>query len=132
MSVDRQSGLINKVAATSAEVTDAGGVSHGCPRGGAVFGDKGYCVDPAKTTLKRRGCHNATIKKNNLKGKDRHKDRWFSAMRSPDERVFAPRNKRVRSRGLEKVPFQVGIRALTFNLKRVIALGMPKIDWLPA
>ena len=60
VSVDMQSGLINKVAATSAEVTDAEGLSNVCPTGGAVFGDKGYCVDPAKTTLKLKGCHNAT------------------------------------------------------------------------
>ena len=132
VSVDMQSGLINKVAATSAEVTDADGLSHVCPKGGAVFADKGYCVDPARTTLKRRGCHNATIKKNNMKGKDRHKDRWLSAMRSPYERVFAHRNKRVRYRGLEKVQFQVGIRALVFNLKRVMALGIQQIERLPA
>lgn len=131
VSMDMQSGLINKVAATSAEVTDAEGVSHVCPTGGAVFGDKGYCVDPAKTTLKRKGCHDATIKKNNMKGKDHRKDSWLSAMRSPYERVFAHRNKRVRYRGLEKVQFQVGIRALVFNLKRVMALGIQKIDVLP-
>ena len=35
VSVDRQSGLINKVAATSAEVTDAQGLAHVCPTGGA-------------------------------------------------------------------------------------------------
>ena len=92
---------------TFAEVTDADGVSPVCPTGGAVLGDKGYCVDPAKITLKRRGCHDATIKKNNMKGKDRHKDRWLSAMRSPYERVFAHRNKRVRDRGLEKVQFRL-------------------------
>ena len=132
VSVDMQSGLINKVAATSAEVTDAEGVSHVCPKDGAVFGDKGYCVDPAKTTLKRKGCHDATIKKTNMKGKDRRKDGWLSAMRSPYERVFAHRNKRVRYRGLEKVQFQVGIRALAFNLKRVMALGVQNIDLLPA
>lgn len=132
VSVDMQSGLINKVAATSADVTDAEGVVHVCPKGGAVFGDKGYCVDPARTTLKRKGCHDATIKKNNMKGKDRRKNGWLSAMRSPYERVFAHRNKRVRYRGLEKVQFQVGIRALTFNLKRVMALGIPKIELLPA
>ena len=132
VSVDMQSGLINKVAATSAEVTDAEGVSHVCPNGGAVFGDKGYCVDPAKTTLKRKGCHNATIKKNNMKGKDHRKDGWLSAMRSPYERVFAHRNKRVRYRGLKKVQFQVGMRALVFNLKRLMALGIKKIDLLPA
>ena len=132
VSVDRQSGLINKVAATSADVTDAEGVSHVCPKGGAVFGDKGYCVDPSRTTLKRKGCHDATIKKNNMKGKDHRKDGWLSAMRSPYERVFAHRNKRVRYRGLEKVQFQVGIRALTFNLKRVMALGIHNIELLPA
>ena len=36
-SVDMQSGLINKVAATSAEVTDAEGLAHVCPGGGALF-----------------------------------------------------------------------------------------------
>ena len=132
VSVDMQSGLINKVASTSAEVTDAEGLAHVCPNGGAVFADKGYCVNPAKSTLKRKNCHDATIKKNNMKGKDRRKDGWLSAMRSPYERVFAHRNRRVRYRGLEKVQFQVGIRALTFNLKRVIALGIAKIELLPA
>ena len=131
-SVDMQSGLINKIAATSAEVTDAQGLSHVCPGGGAVFADKGYCVNPAKDTLKRKGCHDATIKKNNMKGKDRRKDRWISAMRSPYERVFAHRPRRVRYRGLEKVQFQVGIRALTFNLKRVLTLGIPKVKLVPA
>ncbi len=132
VSVDMQSGLINKVAATSAEVSDANGLSHVCPNGGAVFGDKGYCVHPAQRTLKRKCCHNATIKKNNMKGKDHRKDGWLSAMRSPYERVFAHRNQRVRYRGLEKVQFQVGIRALVFNLKRVMALGIEKVDLRPA
>ena len=49
-----------------------------------------------------------------MKGKDHRKDGWLSAMRSPYERVFAHRNKRVRYRGLKKVQFQVGIRALVF------------------
>ncbi len=40
-SVARQSGLINKITATSAEVTDAEGLAHVCPGGGAAFGDKG-------------------------------------------------------------------------------------------
>ena len=132
VSVDMQSGLINKVAATSAEITDAEGVSHVCPNGGAVFGDKGYCVDPAKTTLKRKGCHHATSKKNNMKDKDHRKDGWLSAIRSPYEPVFAHRNKRVRYRGLKKVQVQVGMRALVFNLKRVMSLGIEKIDLLPA
>jgi len=131
-SVDMQSGLINKVSATSADITDAAGLEAICPEGGAVFGDKGYCVNPAKETLKRKGCHDATIKKANMKGKDRRKDGWLSAMRSPYERVFAHRSQRVRYKGLMKVQFQVGIRALVFNLKRVMALGIEKIECEPA
>jgi len=53
-------------------------------------------------------------------------------MRSPYERVFAHRNRRVRYRGLEKVQFQVGIRALTFNLKRMIILDFNNINLVPA
>lgn len=131
-SVDMQSGLINKIAATSAEVTDAQGLKRVCPGGGAVYGDKGYCVKPAKTTLKRKGCHNATIKKNNMKGKNRDKDRWLSGIRAPYERVFSNRNKRVRYRGIHKVQFQVGIRALCFNLKRLMVLEVDKIVLAPA
>lgn len=131
-SVDMQSGLINKIAATSAEVTDAQGLEHVCPKSGAVYADKGYCVSPAKITLKRNGCHNATIKKNNMRGKNRDKDRWISGIRSPYERVFAHRNKRVRYKGLKKVQFQVGIRALCFNLKRLMVLGVERIELTPA
>lgn len=131
-SVDMQSGLINKIAATSADVTDAQGLQHVCPEDGAVYGDKGYCVNPAKITLKRKGCHDATIKKANMKDKNRHKDRWLSSIRSPYERVFAHRNKQVRYRGLKKVQFQVGVRALVFNLKRLMALGVKRIALLPA
>jgi len=74
----------------------------------------------------------APIKKANMKGKDTEKDRWISKIRSPYERVFAHRNRRVRYRGLEKVQFQVGIRVLTFNLKRMIVLGFNSINLVPA
>ena len=87
-------------------------------------------MNPAKTTLKRKGCHDATIKKANMKGKDAKKDGWLSAMRSPYERVFAHRNRRVRYKGLKKV--RLGIRALTFNLKRVIVLGFENINLVSA
>ena len=66
-----------------------------------------------------------------MKGNYRHKAGWLFAMRSPYECVFAYRNKRVRHRGLEKVQFHVGIRALIFNFKRLMALGIQKIDLLP-
>ena len=128
-----QSGLINKIAATSAEVTDAEGLAHICSHSGlflVIRGDKGYCVNSDKTTLRRKGCHDATIKKANMKGKDTKEDGWLSAMRSPYERVFAHRNRRFDYRGLQKV--QLGMRALTFNLKRVMMLGFENINLLPA
>lgn len=52
---------------------DAAGLKYVCPNGGAVYADKGYCVNPAKDMLKRKACHNATIKKNNMKGKTKTK-----------------------------------------------------------
>ncbi len=54
VSVDMQSGLINKVAAISAGVTDAHGFQHVCPNGGAVYADKGHGLNPVKITLKRK------------------------------------------------------------------------------
>lgn len=132
VSVDMQSGLINKVAATPANVTDADGLKHVCPRQGAVYGDKGYSIEPATKTITRNGCHNATIKKNNMIGKNRDKDRWLSAIRSPYERVFSKRNRKVRYVGQAKMQFQVGINALIFNFKRLMAMGVKRINLLPA
>lgn len=130
-SVDMQSGLINKVAATSAEVTDADGLKHVCPNGGGVFADKGYCGHPAQRTLKHKNCHSFAIKTTTMKDKNKDKDRWISAMRSPYERVFSHRNKRVRYCGLKKVQFQVGLRALTFNFKRLMQLNVEAVPLLP-
>ncbi len=58
------------------------------------------------------------------KAKRLNKERWLAAMRSPYERVFAHRNRRVGYRGLQKVQSQVGMRTLTFNRKRVMTLGL--------
>jgi transposase, IS5 family len=132
VSVDMQSGLINKVAATPANTGDAAGLAHVCPSQGAVYADKAYCVGPAQATLKSKGCHDATIKKANMLGKDRDKDRWHSKLRSPYERVFSGRSKRVRYRGVAKVQFQAGMSAMAFNLKRLMAIGVPRVHLVPA
>ena len=44
---DMQSGLINKVAVTPVNVTDAQGFKHVCPQSGAVYADKRYCLKPS-------------------------------------------------------------------------------------
>lgn len=63
VSVDMQSGMINKVAVTPANITDAQGFAHVCPSQGAVYADKGYCLKPAQDAAKRKNVHLAAIKR---------------------------------------------------------------------
>lgn len=94
---------------------------------GACYLDKGYCVNPAPRIAKAKGVHLAAIKKNNMKGKNRDKDRWYSEVRSPYERVFSQRERRVRYRGTAKNQFAAFMQAICSNLKRIIVLNPPNI-----
>lgn len=40
--------MINKVAITPENLTDAQGLKHICPNQGAIYADKGYCKKQAK------------------------------------------------------------------------------------
>lgn len=122
-SVDMQTGLINKVAITPANITDASGFKNVCPSQGAVYLDKGYCINPAPGIAKSKGVHLAAIQKNNMKGKNKDRDRWYSGIRSPYERVFSQREKRVRYRGIVKNQFAAFMQAICFNLKRLVVLN---------
>ncbi len=123
--VDMQSGLINKVAVTPANVTDAKGLKHICPNKGAVYADKGYCTKSARHAAAKRGVHLAAIMMNHMLAKNQDKDRWFSHLRMPYERVFSKRNPRVRYRGLAKNQFAAFMSAISFNLKRILVLDPP-------
>ena len=123
VSVDMQSGLINKVALTPANVTDAKALKHVCPQSGGIYADKAYCTKAAKQSAAKNNCHLAAIKKNNMKGKNKELDRWYSHLRSPYERVFSKRNKRVRYKGIEKNQFAAFIQSICFNLKRLVVLN---------
>lgn len=120
--VDMQSGLIDKVAITPANVTDARGFKHVCPKRGAAYGDKGYCTAPAIQAAAAKGVHLAAIKKNNMAGKNRDLDRWLSGIRAPYERVFSKQNKRARYVGIGKNQFAAFMQAISFNLKRLRVL----------
>ena len=122
-----QSGMINKIAITAGNVTDAQGLKHVCPRQGALYGDKGYCIKPARKAMAKYNVHDATIKLNHMKVKNRDKDRWLSKIRAPYERVFSKRTRRVRYRGIERNQFAGFMRAFSFNLKRLIALSPPEM-----
>jgi IS5 family transposase len=130
VSVDMQSGLINKVAITPANTTDAKGFKHVCPNEGAVYADKGYCIKPAKELAAKKGVHLAAIKKNNMKEKNRDLDRFYTKMRSPYERVFSQQNRRVRYVGVAKNQFAEFMNAICFNLKRMVVLENEKIPIL--
>lgn len=125
VSMDMQSGLINKVAVTAANLTDAKGLKHVKPASGAIYADKGYCLSPAVKTCKQHGLHLRAIKKNNMIDKNKDLDRWLSAIRSPYERVFSKQNKRVKYKGIAKNQFAELFNDMCFNLKRVIALNTP-------
>lgn len=127
VSMDMQTGLINKVAITQANLSDAAGLKHICPNRGAVFGDKGYCTEPAQSVLLARGCHSSCIKKNNMKGKNRGLDSWRSGMRSPYERVFARRRRVCRYAGWAKNQFSAFFEAICFNVKRLLVLDSPPL-----
>ena len=122
ISVDMQSGMINKVAITPANVIDSKGFKHVAPNQGAVYADKGYCDKNTKRAALTKGVHLCAIKKNNMKGKNRDLDRYYTAIRAPFERVFSKQNKRVRYRGIAKNQFTAFMHAITFNLKRLTIL----------
>ena len=121
VSVDMQSGLINKVAITPANTTDASGLKNVCPDQGAMYADKAYCAEPARRHAGRKRCHLAAIKKNKMKGKNKDLDRWYSGVRAPYESVFSKQRKRTRCCGIAKNQFAAFMEAICFNLKRLSA-----------
>ena len=122
VSVDMQSGLINKIAITPGNVTDAQGFRYIKSSQGSVYGDENYCIKSAREVMEKRGLHDATIKLNHMKVKDPQKDSWLTKIRAPYERVFSQRNRRVKYRGVEKNQFRAFGRAIAFNLKRLVVL----------
>jgi transposase, IS5 family len=130
-SVDMGSGLIKEVAATAANIPDSLGLEPICPDGGMVFCDKAYCVKQAREALGRHKCHSGAILKNNMKGKNRDKDRWLTRMRAPFESIFSKMARKTRYRGLMKVQFQVIMEAIAFNARRLAAIGAPAL-WTEA
>ena len=122
VSVDIQSGLINKVAVTAANVTDSQGFKHVMPSSGATYVDKDYCTKPARIAAARKGVHLCAVKKNNMKGKNFDLDRYYTKIRSPFERVFSKDNKRLRYIGIAKNQFTEFMNAICFNLRRLTVI----------
>jgi len=119
--VDMQSGMINRVAVTPANVTDADGAKHVMPRSGAACTDKGYVG--AILEMLRRGVHPMVIKRNNMKDKNVDLDRFLTKLRAPYEGTFSKQNKRVRYKGVVKNQGAEFMYAIAFNFRRLLALN---------
>jgi IS5 family transposase len=119
--VDMQSGMINRVAVTPANVTDADGAKHVMPRSGAACTDKGYVG--AIPEMHRRGVHPMVILRNNMALKNRDLDKWISKLRAPYEGTFSKQNKRVRYKGVVKNQGAEFLYAIAFNFRRLLVLS---------
>ena len=126
--IDMKQGFITKVAATPANVDDGKALKHICPKQGAVVADKGYCTASPQQVIKANGCHDATIKKNNMKSKNKEKDRFLSQIRAPYEGNFSKMSRRTRYRGLTKTQLQCFMEAMAHNFKRLIAINAPPLE----
>jgi len=125
---DMGSGLIERIAATPANISDQTSMGHVCPRNGEmVFADKAYCLKKSQDALKKRGAVSATILKNNMIGKNKDLDRWRSSVRAPFENIFSKFERRARYRGLAKVQLQVFMEAIVHNVKRLVIINPPPI-----
>lgn len=123
VSVDMQSGLINKISIMPANIPDGEGLKNVCPSQGLVFADKGYCSKKCEKVAKIAGAELRAIKKNNRKDKNKDLDKYIAKHRSPFERVFSQRSKWIRYLGIVKNQFSSFMFALQFNLKRLVNLG---------
>ena len=117
--VDGSSGLIEKVAVF---VSDAEGLSYVCPNEGFILADKAYSVSNAQKTIKSNFCKSGVILKNNMKGKDRRRDKWLTQIRSPFENTFSKLSKKSRYRGTAKNQMQGFLEAIAFNTKRLLVI----------
>ncbi len=61
---------------TPANITDNQGFKHVCPNGGAVYGNKGYCLEDSQRAAKSKNLDLVAIKKNNMNDKNRDLNRW--------------------------------------------------------
>ena len=127
ISVDMQSGLINKICISPANKTDSKGMRHICPSRGAVYADKGYSDKHSMKAAAKKGVYLRSIKKNYMRDKNSDLDRWISQIRSPYERVFSQQRRRVRYCGVAKNQFSGFMESICFNLRRLLVLSPPNL-----
>ena len=123
VSVDMNSGMINRVKVIKANVTDdnAEAIKTVLPSHGAVAADKGMVG--AIPVIEEAGCHSMVILKNNMKAKNKDKDKFITKLRAPYERVFSKQEKRVRYKGEVKNQAAEFLYAIAFNFRRLLVIN---------
>jgi IS5 family transposase len=129
VSVDMQSGMINKVKVTKANINDDDEetVKTILPSQGAVTGDKGFVG--AIPAIKESGLHPMIILKNNMANKNKDLDRFITKLRSPFEGVFSKQQKRTRYKGVAKNQSAEFLYAIAHNLKRLLVLEKAALNF---
>jgi len=119
---DMSSGMINRVRVVRANETDdnTDNIKKVLPDSGAVVGDKGFVG--AIDTIKSAGLHSMVILKNNMKDKNKDRDRFITSLRAPFEGVFSKQQKRTRYKGIEKNQAAECLYAMAFNFKRLLSI----------
>lgn len=85
-----------------------------------VYADKGYCSRKVEGELESLGCRSMIIKRDNMKDKDRERDKMISKLRAPFERVFRWLPNVTRYRGLVKNRVIGFFQALAYNVRVVV------------
>jgi len=126
-SVDTQSGLIKDTIVTPGNTPDSKAFKDICPEDSVILADKGYATKEVEAIIEEKNCHSFVIKKNNMKNKNKDKDRWITGLRSAYERVFGTFSKKTKYRGISKVSIQNFWECIVFNIKRLVVLNSPPI-----
>jgi transposase, IS5 family len=127
ISADMGSGLIECTTVTPANISDTKAFKHICPKNKIIFGDKAYCLKYAQMIMKQNNCESAVILKNNMKDKNKDRDRFISKIRSPFENIFSKNKRKAKYKGLAKVQMQAFMEAIIFNCNRLIKINSPPL-----
>lgn len=120
--VDMRCGLIDRVAATPANVPDPKALEEIITKNTMVFMDKIYDQRKSYQILKANNCHSGIIKKRNNRTKNKDLDGWKSRTRMPFEGNFSKLRKRAKFRSRVKVLFQCFSEAICHNLKKALTI----------
>ena len=122
VSVDIDSGLIEKVWVTPANVNDADGFKFVCPTETRVLADRGYDTEHVREILRQKHCEDGVMRLTRRKDFDKERNKAISKKRAPWEHVFSKMSRRTRYMGVAKTYLQALMEAIVHNMKRFVLL----------